>query len=472
MHASQTFGLFRILLIASFGLLLLLQIRCSGGFDFQSTDDPSVDIRVDDLCKVYLVGQVIDARTLKEVAGATIRLDDTFAESDATGMYRIEVTHPEDLIEKIRAMSARKQGYEMDTYQFVPSDWVVPGLCEGSVSFVCVDFVMTPKKEPIVALPDVDNKFQVRDTSLFLTEQFGEGLQYDTLISILDVLIPAGAVNKPTPVCVTTYARSSYAGALPPGNSINLPIVRFRISTDPMIDFNMPFTVSLTSNHPVPYVPADPLDVYRYNSVDVPYKYYDFNSNYWKNVQDAQVGYHAPSQAIQVRSRKLGTYLVTNDSYSITMNEQFDQGDEVFVGALSNCDCGEAKYFTYQVTIDGGFQYGLKDPNGVPLAEQVIYMNDWKVMTNTPFSSLVTLQNSPGADQYNGFIPGPAKSFEDFALLQKCEQLSISYSPILQQAGGNQYGAPYAFLRPIGVQYHFASSVCPTSSACHQGCPK
>ena len=253
---------------------------------------------------------------------------------------------------------------------------------------------------------------------------------------------------------------------------MNLPLVRFRISTNPMIDLKLPFIVSFMSDHPVPFTPSDQLDLYRYNSLAIPYKYYDLNSNVWQDAQDAFVGFHPPSQSIQVRSKILGSYLVTNEEYSITLNNQVTLGDEISVATLSNCDCSDAKYIKHLVTIDGKFQYGLQGPNMFSPLDRMIYMNDWKVMTNEPSSTLVTLQNGPGKNQYNQFIPGPSKSFEDFSLLQKCEQLFFSYRSIDQQAGGSEYGEQYGFKRSIGVQYYTTSFLCPTSSACHQGCPK
>lgn len=469
---QNIFGFRHACIVLFLGGLLLFQTGCYDSFDFQKTKDPSIDIRGNENCKLFVVGQVIDARTLLPIEDAMLRLADDFASSDGNGMYRMEVKDVFNQIELIRLMAARKDGYEMDTYQFVPSDWLDSSPCEGTVSYVCVDFVLTPKHEPFIALPDVDNSFEYRDTSLFVTEQYGEGANYDTLISVLKLFIPAGSVDQPTPVFLTTYARSSYVGALIPGNSMNLPIIRFRISTDPMIDFKLPFVISITSDHPVPYSPNDPVDLFRFNGLDNPFKGFDLNTNIWKNVQDAAAGFHVPSQSLQVRSKKLGSYMVTNETYSMTLNEQFSLGDEISVGSLANCDCSEAKYIKYNVLIDGNFQYGLKGSNMIPLFDQLIYMNDWKVLTNTPFSSLVTLQNGPDFGEYNQFIPGPAKSFDDYALLEKCEQLSFSYRNILQEANGNQYGIPYGFLRSIGVQYSTQSFPCPTTSACHQGCPK
>ncbi len=461
-----------ILFLASLSALMILFSGCSDGLVFQKTNDPSIDIRSDDNCKVYLVGQVIDARTLEALEGASVRLADESTSSDSEGMYRIEVKDPLDQIEQIRTMSVRMKGYEIDTYQFKPSDWVEAESCEGAISYICLDYVMTPMHEPVVIQPNADANIQFRDTSIYLTDQFGEGLDYDTLISVLNLFIPAGSVDVPTPLWLTSYARSSYAGSVAPGSSMNLPLVRFRISTNPMIDLKKPFVLSFTSNHPVPFAPSDQLDLYRYNSLIAPYKYYDLNTNVWKDVPDALVGYDQQSGTIQVRSKILGSYLVTNEEYSITLNKQVTLGDEISVGSLSNCDCGDAKYIKHEVTIDGKFQYGLQSSNMFPLFDRMIYMNDWKVMTNEPSSTLVTLQNGPGMNQYNQFIPGPSKSFEDFALLQKCEQLFFSYRSIDQQAGGSEYGTQYGFQRSIGVQYSTSSFLCPTSSACHQGCPK
>lgn len=460
------------LLLACIGALFTLHTGCSDGLEFQKISDPSVDLRDDKDCKVFMIGQLINARTLGTIGNATIRLGDDETTSDANGMYRIEVKNPTELIEKIRLMAVKKDGYLMDTYQFTPSDWVDTISCEGSVSYICLDFVLTPRKNPVVVNPGSDTNMEFRDTSLFLTDQFGEGLKYDTIISVLNLFIPAGSVDQPTPVWLTTYARSSYAGAVASGYSMNLPIVRFRISSESMMDLKLPFVVSFTSKHPVPYAPSDPLDVFRYDDKSTPFKYYDLSTNVWKNVQDANVGLHPPSQMIQVRSKALGSYLVTNEAYSITLNEQFSLGDEVSVGKLSNCDCGEAKYIKHNVVIDGSFQYGLMGSGSNPLIDRLMFMNDWKVMTNSPFSSLVTLQNGPGPAQYNPFIPGPSKSFEVFTLLQKCEQLNFSYKNIIQEAGGGLYGSQYGFLRPVGVQYYTSSYPCPTSSACHQGCPK
>ncbi|MCF8239666.1 MAG: hypothetical protein K9I85_15995 [Saprospiraceae bacterium] len=472
MHTQFFKSFAAYLLLVFMGALFAMQTGCTDGLVFQKINDPSVDLRSDDDCELYLVGQVINARTLAAIENAVIKIEDEEASSDSDGMYRIAIKHPLDLIEKTRVMSVRKNGYLMDTYQFVPSDWVDTTTCTGAVSYVCVDFVMTPRHNPIVVQPGSDTKVQIRDTSLFLTDLIGEGLNYDTIISVLDLFIPAGSVDQPTPIWLTSYARSSYAGALAPGSSMKLPLLRFRISSDPLIDLKLPFVVSFNSDHPVPYTPNDPLDVFRYDDASNPYIYYDLNTNVWKNVQDANVGFHQPTQTIQVRSKKLGSYLVTNKSYSITVNEQVSLGDEISVVKLSNCDCGEAKYIKYKVTFDGNFQFGLQGSNLNSPFDKLIYMNDWKIMTNFPFSSLVTLQSGSGPAQYNQFIPGPSKTFEDFALLQKCEQLFFSYKNILQEATGSQYGSQYGFLRPIGVQYYTTSFVCPTSSACHQGCPK
>lgn len=451
--------------------LALIPLSCRDSLDFSKVDDPAkVSIRNDNTCKLVVIGQVLDARTMAPIVNADIQLFEDGVISGVDGMYYFEVKDVFDEIDIKRILYARKAGYEMDTYEFTPSEWVDESDCEGSTSYVCVDFVLSPKNKPVIVQPNTETKLFIRDTSLYLTEG-PEGQQIDTIITVLELTIPSGAVDNPTAISLSSYSRSSYLAALPQWTPMKLPLVRFRISSNPMITLKQPFTVRFVSEHPVALQPGDSLSVYRTHDSNVPFIGYDLSSNRWQKPNDAFVAYHPPSQSIGVQSTSLGSYMVVNESYDITFIEHIQTAAESSLLTYSNCNCGEASLFNVDIAIDGRMKYNLANSPNMMMIHKLVYLNDLKILTNTPFSSLITLMQNQGIDNYNPFIPGPDKKFKEKFLLGKCEDFYITARKIAQTASGAQYGQEYNLDRSIGVQVFTRRLKCPTYSPCHQGCP-
>lgn len=472
MNILQTNRLRLLLFPLGFLLILFSFSGCKPDLGLEKVQDPIKAKLAGVLdCQVFLIGQVLDVSTQQPVPGAEIRVGDEITNADADGMYRLQVPDPLDEIDLIRLMAVRQQGYEMDTYQFTPTQWVDPLDCEGSITYICIDVVLTPRQYSLVAQPDADTKLQVRDTMYFLIDSDSEGFYLDTQITVLDLLIPAGSVDVPTTVWLTPYSRASYVGAMLPGYSLDLPLLRFRISTQPMITLKKQFILSFTPDHPIPFVPGDPLKVYRTNGTDKPFKIFDPSTNLWMTYPNAMVGFHQPSQTVQVRSTVLGSYLVTNETYSIWINPAYAYGSELGMGTLSNCECGEANTFFYNVMLNGDMKYQMMNGGNYSVGDRLLFLNDAKVLANLPFASLIKIKAKQANGQFNVFLPDPFKTFQDEAILDKCEELDLSSRDLYGSTGGTIYGNGVNLTWPVGIQYRFGSRRCPTSSPCHQGCP-
>lgn len=474
MKFNTIFSNLRIQHLAWACLLIIVPFSCADPLTFEKVDDPA-DFEFSsyaNVCRMIIIGQVLDARTLDPIPGAAVQLFDQGTISAGNGMYRIEVEDVFDPIDIEQLLWAVMPGYELITYQFTPSLWIDENDCQGSTSYVCVDLVMSPKKNMVTILPNQENKYQFMDTTLFEVVDLEGGEQYDTIITTIELLIPPGAVDVPTPICLSTYARSSYLGSLPENGKKQLPIIRFRISSDPMIHLKVPFTVSFESDHPVLYVPSDSLALLRMNDLDNPFQGYNVNTNRWKKPMDAQVGFNQGSGRIQVRSTRLGSYMVWNESYELTYKENFAPGSiSSSIINLANCNCAEATYLNFDVKIDGQFSYNLQNSGGLTLLNRLIYLNDYKILSNTPFASLTKLQKLAGNSFYNLFYPEGEKVFKEKALLPKCRQLYITARDIDHSVAGFQYDRQFGLDRTIGVQLYYTTSLCPTTSSCHQGCP-
>lgn len=458
------------LLQTSGGLLLLTMVllsplSCTKDF-FSQVDDPALSgTRGQDDCKMYIVGQVKDAKTLQPIPAVAIQLFDQGAISDVNGMYMIEVPFPDDESEGRRLMWTLREGYEMDTYQFLPSDWI-DGDCEGSISYICVDFVLSPKGLPILLTPSAPISLSISDTTRFITEE-NEAPAVNTIITKVDLNIPAGAVDVPTTIYLSTYSRASYLGATDIITN-NLPLLRFRISSESMDDLKLPFSVSFSSDHPIPYSASDSLNVYRMNDKVNPFINYLLPSNLWRDPTDAQAKLNPLSGKIEVRSRALGSYMVQNMEYNTTAVEGYSYETEIGLGAVGNCNCGEAFIYNYTVNIDGRMSML---PQGWTIFDRLIYLNDLKVLHNLPFSSLTYLGKSPvGSNNFYQFDP-PVKSISAKRVLSKCSYNYVFSRGITANTGGSVYGPSYNMRRSIGTQIRFQEDRCPTTTSCHQGCP-
>lgn len=457
--------------LAILALIALSPLSCADQFDFSKVDDPALTgTRGNGTCQMIIVGQVTDARTGLPIKDAAIQLFDAAAISDSDGMYRIEVKDPKDEIDVKRLMWAFVPGFELDTYQFVPSEWI-QGNCENTITYICVDFVMSRKSTTFTVTPSGVSNVSLSDTTLFITEDpSGDGLKVDTIFTKVNLSIPPGAVNSNTTFTLSTYAKQSYVAA---SDSIEMhqPLLRFRISTDPMINLNDNFTLTFTPEHPTPFDPMDAgkLAVFRFHDINHPFQGFHLPSNLWRKPADAQVNYNPSLGVIGVRSKVLGSYMVQNQAKPLTYAATHSYGPQVNLINLNNCDCTEALYLNYDINIDGRMQHV-----GVPaltLEDRLVYLNDLKVLTNTPFSSLSKLLKLGGPNAFNQFIPGPDKVLKDKVLLPKCRQLYVESRPVMQNSSGTQYIFPYTLQRAIGTQILFNQQLCPTTSSCHQGCP-
>jgi hypothetical protein len=460
-------ALYALLLLAACGLSSCKDL------DIGKVADPAaLALQGSSDCRLILVGQVLDARTLAPVPQTAVQLFDQGTISDQEGMYRLEVPAVFDPVDIERLLWTAKPGYELLSYQFAPAPWVEEDDCAGTISYICLDLVLTRRKPAIIIQPNAPTNLVIRDTTLFRRAGFDGQDGIDTLISVLELNIPAGAVDLPTAIHLSPIARASYLGALPEQAGRRLPLFRFRLASDPMVELKQPFTVRFEANHPLPLDPEDPLRVLRTNDLDRPFQGFDLPSNRWRQVQDAQVGYHQPSQRVQVRSHRMGTYMVWNDRYALDMKDAFaTQGPEESLINLANCNCGEANWLSYTFPIEGRLQHGLDQSGGFSALERLIWLNDLKVLTNTPFASLTALQKLAGANAYNVFIPGPDKELQDQVLLGKCRQLYVTYRTIGHNASGNQYGLAYQWQRAAGTRVRINPVLCPVTSSCHQGCP-
>ena len=456
--------------LAILALIALSPLSCADQFDFSKVDDPALTgNRGFGTCQLIIVGQVTDARTGLPIKDAAIQLFDAATISDSDGMYRIEVSDPKDDIDVKRLMWAFVPGFELDTYQFVPSEWI-QGNCENTTTYICVDFVMSRKGTSFTVTPSGVSNLSLSDTTLLITQNEGEGFKVDTIFTKLNLSIPAGAVSSNTTFTLSAYAKQSYV-ASSDSIDMHLPLLRFRISTDPMINLNQDFVLTFTPDHPVAFDPLDAskLSLFRFNDINHPFQGFHLPSNLWRKPADAQVNFNPMQGIIGVRSKVLGTYMVQNQAKPLTFAANHSYGPETSLINLNNCDCTDALYLNYDILIDGRMQHvGIPAMN---LKERLIYLNDLKVLTNTPFSSLTKLLKLAGPNAFNQFIPGPDKVLKDKVLLPKCRQLYVTSKPVMQTSSGNQYGNSYTLQRSIGTQILFNQQLCPTTSSCHQGCP-
>lgn len=452
------------------GLVALSPLSCADQFDFSKVDDPALTgTRGNGTCQLIIVGRVTDARTGQPIKDAAIQLFDAATISDSDGMYRIEVKDPKDDIDVTRLMWAFRPGFELDTYQFIPSEWVM-GDCENSITYICVDFVMSRKGTTFTVSPTGGGGVTMSDTTLFVTQDENEGLKVDTIISKVTLSIPPGAVNATTDFTLSVYAKQSYVGSTD-SIELNQPLLRFRLSSEPMINLNENFTLTFVPEHPTAFNPndANKLLVFRFHDINHPFQGFHLPSNLWRKHTDAVVNFNPMANLIGVRSKVLGSYMVQNQANPLTFVAGHSYGPVTSLINLNNCDCTEALYLNYGVRIDGRMQHV-----GIPamsLKDRLIYLNDLKVLTNTPFSSLSELLKLGGPNAFNQFIPGPDKVLTDKVLLPKCRQLYVDSRPVMQGASGIQYGLNYSLQRSIGTQILFKQLLCPTTSSCHQGCP-
>lgn len=455
-------------------LVLIVPFSCSNPLSYEKVEDPAefAFSSYQNSCRMIIIGQVLDARTLDPIPGAAVQLFNEAAISSGNGMYRIEVEDVFDPIDVEQLLWADMPGYELTSFQFTPSTWIEESDCDGSTTYICVDLVMSPKKNMVTIFPNQDNKHQFMDTTLMVVHGQDGGEQFDTIITTMELLIPAGAVNSPTQICLSSYARSSYLGSLPESGLKQLPIIRFRISSDPMINLNLPFTVSFVNDHPVAFDQEDALNLLRMNSTNAPFFGYNVNTNRWRKPNDAVVAFNQAAQRIEVRSTQLGSYMVWNNSYELTYKDNFGPGEfSSTIINLNNCNCSEALNFNFDVGINGEFTYNLENGAGLTVPERLLFLNDYKILANAPFSALEDIQKLAGNPLYNHFFPEGVKIFKEKAMLPKCRQLYITSRDVKHNVSGFQYDRQFVIDRTVGVQLFYTTELCPITSACHQGCP-
>jgi hypothetical protein len=451
--------------------LLLLQ-ACTNQFQFQQVDDPN-DLTQQNLaeCRLVIVGRVLDARNGLPLSGAAIQIGDLGAISLPDGRYRIEVEDVFDPLEAERLLWAVRPGYELLSFQFDPTQWVFEEDCIGSITYVCLDLVMSRRNPPIVIQPGAPTDVEIRDTTIYQTEGPEQGFQFDTVITVMNLRIPAGAVDVPTQLSISSYARPSYLGAQSPNATLYLPELRFRIATNPMIKLNQPFTLSFRATHPAGFDPEDALGALRMNDQQVPFQGFSLLSNQWRPASETEVQFNLNQQVIQVRSTQLGSYMITNQNQILSYKENYSAGAAETLINLNNCDCSEALLLEYPVRFDGRLQWSIENVNSLSLVERLIYLNDAKILVNTPFGSLLQLSKGAPVNLYNIFIPDGEKIIKEKVLLGKCRQLFVTGEDIFHQMSGVQYGDQYSWNRAIGQRITFNFQTCPITSSCHQGCP-
>lgn len=424
-------------------LLLLIGFVWSCNVEQISSDLDPTDITSrmeDDGCRVRIVGNVVSTQDLLGLEGATISSEQftDIVQTNDDGSFEIDL-----FIEQGQSLSevdveVALDGFITNTFPVDLSDVIDLSDCSPLTTFAW-DIGLTPLEEGVEVRNDRPTEIVVEDTVavvIFETDDMGNIIGRDTVqqVNKYRIEIPKVIASQPSVISITANQNFAYGAGIVRSDENRAEIGQFHFETTEGTQLNGKISIIFQSQTSI-----ETGDVIEFS-----------------NDRSYIVGFDTNSNVITILTGSFEDLTIFNGSNLFVpgASSGLSGAAAAAVGLdnVSNCNCGDAITYVYNFDLNRNQQVSIDFPAGTPQDVKDAVLND-----------LIGFLGVSGS--------GAPITTSASIVVDKCEQLSISTTPTGIVETGEIYGYPYTFSSVTGGVVNISTSDCPTTTACHQGCP-
>ncbi|MFK7933962.1 MAG: hypothetical protein AB8G22_10665 [Saprospiraceae bacterium] len=393
-----------------------------------------------DGCRLIISGHVANTEDLSRIEDVELDSDvfDEAVTTDEDGNFRVDLSFDADEDPDVVEVEISADGFLTKTVEVDFSK-----LLENCVFLTEVEWhiALSPKK-PVIALSTTNpTSATINDQFAVVTYEENEALELvpvDTTIVArsYSITFPAvTSINEPS-VCVSPshcYARG--AGIVLDEDSQELSLIDFVVDASSNIALNG--AIQLTFSTPYPIGNGDVINVNNGSIVNF----------------DVATGTLTLLITSLENIEVVNTFGCSIEAVSTTTGQQRSRQ------SLSNCNCGDAQEFTFFSPFDPFTTLTLDVPEGTSQLQ-----ND--LLTEALFNCLnLGIANEEEDGSVVDFASGVS------VVADKCQVVTLESRNIIRTYRGEILGVPFTYRVSAETETGLTTGVCPTTTACHQGCP-
>lgn len=411
-------------------------------------------------CRLLIKGKVIDASSLKGLSDASIKMLGGSIGSDENGNYELLYDDAKDYLSGKQFIKITRNGYVYSTFEFNVEKFIDEADCENSTIEVDLDIVMTPVRDYIVISPDGGN-YTFTDKSQSIVNKGGVRTVTNKT-GELTLVVPPGAVRQDTKLYLTTLNYDQYLGSFDQIHEdygvIPVPLKRFSFSSA-NIEFEKPVKLI--------FDPEIPLDNNQHNFLN----YYSLDGNNEWVKESAYKVTALPSGKVQVRTYNLSNVgYVGNNTNGLELHETLIRNlsyQTIYQKKYDNCGCGDG--FVYKNVVQNSLTTQISIQ--ADLAKQLLVLRTTKTSLNVAQKQLIEVSVSNQSN--SGFIL-LEEIFQNIVvegLVEKCDIEEVTLTEVKESFSLKIFGIEISYIKDLFVEMDINNNSCPSSTACHQGCP-
>ncbi|MFK7981078.1 MAG: hypothetical protein AB8G86_13915 [Saprospiraceae bacterium] len=431
---NQYYKSSHLLMLLVFGLLWSCNVE-----QISSDLDPTeISSRMgEDGCQVRIVGKIVSTQDLLGVEGATISSAQfpVVVQTDEDGNFQIDISIEE--VENIQQVDVDVElnGYITNTFPVDLNQVINQADCP-LLTTLTWDIGITPLENSVEVRNDRPTNISIEDTvAVVILDIDAEGniIGRDTVqqVNKYRVEIPKVIASQPGIVSITPNHNFAYGLAMVSTDETRAEIGQFHFEATEGTRLNGKIKIIFQSETPI-------------QSGDV----IDFS-----NDRSYVVAFDTDTDIITVLTGSFEDLTIYNSSNVIEKGSSTPtSGATIGTERVENCNCGDAISYIYTTDIDRNPQINIDFPAGLsPSVQSAIYQDLFECL-------------NAGADNDVTTVTQPVT-------VDKCEVMNISTTLIGTVETGVIYGYNYTYSVFNGGETSISTSICPTTTACHQGCP-
>ncbi|MEM1323362.1 MAG: hypothetical protein AAGG75_24060 [Bacteroidota bacterium] len=452
-----------------------------------SDDEPTM--KNCEICDIVIRGRVLDGKEVIQDANGFSQLagiDGAFlcseffdlTTTDDEGNFRIDIRDRftvSQLASEI-LIDVTKDGYINSTISINLNDYLDQGNCPDALTDVVLDFVLTPKQDEVRIGSNTPLEY-------IFTDEFSTGIvlngveETELLESQYIVEAPAGILATSQPICITPLHFDQFVGKFDLSSGFyGLPLKQFNFQPAGL-ELTLPISISFTPDYEV-----NDGDSFSFFAIDrsETCNQPDASEGIWTRVQDVPFSYDAANNLVTFMLDRFPSYgLITLDSNPLEIKIN---GVDVFNGLaqerIENCDCSDVilREFSYDFTPGSTICTPNAFINMLSLEQKITLSRVLRNYFNLPgpytaFGIAELLASGNELRQCDDLSAFNSYSNEVQVCINKCEVLSVLAATTGYSFSGSFESAEFLLISNGAAVLSTKPGTCPTTTACHQGCP-
>lgn len=389
-------------------------------------------------CRLVVLAKISSTEDLEPIEDVTLTSDlfDEPVMSDEDGKFRLDLDFDPDDNPEVTEVEISAEGFVTKTIEVDFSE-----LLEDCAFLTEVDWSigLSPKKPAIELSASGPTTVTVSDEyaiAIYEENEAGNLVAIDTQIvsQSYTVVLPAASGSDELSICISpdrSFARGE--GIVQDEDSQELPLASFSVDAPEGLVLNGNIQITFTSDLPI--ATGDVINV----------------SN------GSIINFSSSAGTLTILVSTLDDITVVNSFGCVIDATSLTTGQRRSRQTLSNCNCGDAQSFTFFDPFMPTTSLNIIFPEEMSIAQQSAITQQLFNCVNSGFTS---------DDDELEFEEGVS------VVAGKCEVVTLQSTDVVSTTRGEILGIPFTLRVSDASQTSITTGECPTTTACHQGCPE